>query len=467
LTRHDGTTPFAGVGVLLTTVGGSSVGFTTTDTAGGFTFSHVPARNYKVRFDPPHHIQLWAPSARTADTAGIYPVHTDATTTVSAAAPPLGNLTVDAVDANTGRPVGDGFLDYLSGPTQFDILQMDGSGSATATDLEPGTYRVRVFPQLPYLAATVDNLVVTDEGTATGTARMRLSTGFHVNVVDAQTGAPVTNYCISELGTHTHHEAHESDCLTDGQFDTMGFEPDQYKLFVKPTDGVHGAQWVGASGGTGDIDKAKSFDAKPGQQVSVTVRLDRGGSVSGFIRDKATGEVIQGCASVLPLGPQITGASWIGCSDLDQNGRYTIDSLGPYQWKVEFVEYSGVYAFGWSGGAAARDGATAVKVKPGATVTANAALRKAGTISGTVTLAGGGSPAGVVIVPVDADTGDVAGPFSQPDAAGKYAVAGLGNESVYLYLTPSQDNPAVEVRFPAKLRTDYGKTLRGVDITLN
>jgi hypothetical protein len=73
----------------------------------------------------------------------------------------------------------------------------------------------------------------------------------------------------------------------------------------------------------------------------------------------------------------------------------------------------------------------------------------------------------VVIVPVDADTADVAGPYTQPDTAGTYTVAGLGNESVYLYLTTSQQDPDVEVRFPQKLRTDYGRTLRGVNIALS
>jgi hypothetical protein len=46
-------------------------------------------------------------------------------------------------------------------------------------------------------------------------------------------------------------------------------------------------------------------------------------------------------------------------------------------------------------------------------------------------------------------------------------VSGLGNQSVYLYLTPSPDDPDNEVRFARKLRTDYGKTLRGVNIALS
>jgi hypothetical protein len=164
------------------------------------------------------------------------------------------------------------------------------------------------------------------------------------------------------------------------------------------------------------------------------------------------------------MGPQVDAASWVGCSDLDNNGRYTIDSLGPYQWKVEFV--ASTYALQWSGGAAARDDATPVKVKAGATVALNASMPKAGSISGTVTLASGGDPSGVVIEPIDADTGDVAGPLTQPNSAGAFTLTDLGNESVYLYLTPSQDNPDVEVRYPKKLHTDYGKTLRGVAITL-
>jgi hypothetical protein len=58
------------------------------------------------------------------------------------------------------------------------------------------------------------------------------------------------------------------------------------------------------------------------------------------------------------------------------------------------------------------------------------------------------------------------GRWRNPNSAGAFTLTDLLNKSVYLYLTPSQHNPEAEMRFPTKLHTAIGKTLRGVTITL-
>ncbi len=134
--------------------------------------------------------------------------------------------------------------------------------------------------------------------------------------------------------------------------------------------------------------------------------------------------------------------------------------LGPYQWKIEFPDYSGTHAWQWSGNAPNRKVATPVKVKAGKTVTANAALPAPGVITGTVTKVSG-HPEWVVVQAVDIRTGDFAAPEAAVSPTGVYTISGCNLADVRLMFFSSD-----RTDYPRPVHTVPGRTVRGINITI-
>jgi hypothetical protein len=230
----------------------------------------------------------------------------------------------------------------------------------------------------------------------------------------------------------------------------------------------HGAQWVGAGGGTGDLEAARVFDARPGETVEVTVRLDPAGSITGVVRDQTTHAPVPLCASVLPASAEhgVDGAG-VGCTDAD--GRYTITGLGPYAWPVEFPDYglpdsAPAHAWQWSGGGVNRHAATKVTVEAGGTATADADMRPAGFITGTARAAGHDAVL-TQVTAVDVETGDFTGFRGGPDEHGRYVLAGVNDERVRVYFTDAAGGPEFSVRYPRVLTVHSGKSTGGINFS--
>ena len=209
-----------------------------------------------------------------------------------------------------------------------------------------------------------------------------------------------------------------------------------YTLMARPTDGVHGMQWVGPSGGTGSQYLARQVTPAPGQVTAVPpIQLDRAGTIAGLVTDAATGKGVNlECVDVTPVGgdPTFDGVCQGALSDAA--GHYTLTGVGPYAWPVEFssVEGNG-YAWQWSGGVASRKQATLVPVGAGRTATVNAKLSRGTTVSGTV-LGTNGAPLQSTVVLVNSDTGDDAG-WATP-TIGRYAVGVLPQAVRIRYTDP-------------------------------
>jgi hypothetical protein len=234
-------------------------------------------------------------------------------------------------------------------------------------------------------------------------------------------------------------------------------------LFASVSDDVHGAQWVGKNGlGTGDPDKAKVYDPKPGEQITVTVKLDGAGSVSGTVKDATTGEGVSGSICATPSAPS-AGYGPNSQSDCTyQSGEYLIRNLGPYRWKLAFPDFSGGHAWVWSGNAPNRAQATAVKIVAGRTTTLDVSAPATAAISGQVTGPAGACIRCTTIYAVDATTGDYAGITPSVSSGGTFTLKGLNTQDVWLYYTVGDDL----VRHPTQLHTTAGTTQSGVVITL-
>jgi hypothetical protein len=257
-------------------------------------------------------------------------------------------------------------------------------------------------------------------------------------------------------------------CSYTDTLDVPQLVPDKYRLFVYARDGEHGSQIVSTNGGTGDLDRAKVFDAAPGQTVAVKVLLDKAGSITGVVRDKATGKPTYACASVLPAPTQHANSptdGGVGCTD--DTGRYTISGLGPYTWKVEFPAYDDAHAWQWSGGSVNRTHAAGVKVTVGGTATANADLLPTAVIKGNAVSAGR-EPVDTEVVAVDAESGDYAGFHGWPEfGTGAYTLTGLGNQRVWVVYRAQSWAPPFTVRYKDRLTTRTAKTIDNIDFSLH
>lgn len=458
--------PVAGIAVRLSSTTNSFIAQTTTDANGSYRFDSVKVGNYRVRYTYAFNT-VWSHNKSSVTTANVFTVAANALTTVDDVAPDLGNLAVTVTDSATGAGLAGIQVRATSGPSFF-VVHTDSAGTANVNGVLAGTYAIDITDGTGnYFGAAADNLAVTLNQTTPVAFALDATAGADVTMVDATTGAPVANACLWLLLPGQHNVAGSSTSCSgaDGTARLRMFGPGPVRFFVAPADGVHGAQWVGDNGGTGDLDQAKWFTLVGGQTTATTVRLDPAGSISGVITDSATQAGVSGiCPSVAPasLGEQPTSMVSTICSG--STGQYSVSGLGPYDWKLEFPDYTGAHAWTWSGGAVDRTSATPVPVQAGATATADVALPTAGAVTGTVTKATGTLGYTLIYTTVPA-TDDYAGPYAvtSASAGGAYTLGGLNDGDVQVTF----DDPAsVGHPYPTTVHVTTGSTVTGVDFTM-
>ncbi|MEV4627799.1 carboxypeptidase regulatory-like domain-containing protein [Micromonospora sp. NPDC049523] len=439
------------------------VAHTGTDAKGRYQFPNIEAGpNYTIKFILPSGQQIWYDGASSEWDATPFTVNPDTTTTVNLTRPPVGHLTIRALDKVTRQPIV-GYCFYpQGGPLNWATTCTDATGRAKVRELPVGDYRGGGFdPNEVYVNGHFEPVAVTEGDTTTATVRLEKSVSLRVNFVDAVTGEPVDGACVtmvdpvqSELGDNGH-------CGNQVELKNL-FAQDHFRLFVSPYDQVHGAQWVSKSGGgTGDPDRAKVYRPKPGERIEVSVKLDGAGTVAGFVKDAVTGA---GVGNVCPTPTSPSASSGpnplAGCTWSD--GQYAIRNLGPYQWKLAFPAYDAQHAWTWSGGGVNRASATPVQVVAGTTTALDVALPATGTISGTVTVPAGTCLECVSITAVDAATGDYAGYRPVVRADGTFSMKGFNTQDVRLFYSASED----VVEYPTQLHTTAGETVSGITIVV-
>ncbi len=172
-------------------------------------------------------------------------------------------------------------------------------------------------------------------------------------------------------------------------------------IFMWSIAGVHGAQWVGAHGGTGR--RATAAVITPVLGATTTgpdVVLDRelGLQVDAYRAEPF--DRLRTCASPVGLTGGLEGLDRGGCST---SGPFWVGSLGPYTWDVQV--HSPGYATTWLTGG--NDRTTASGLTPPATGNwyAQVYLARGAKLSGTVQAAAGRTPYDVTVF--SAVTGDI------------------------------------------------------------
>ncbi|MEU1237657.1 collagen binding domain-containing protein [Micromonospora aurantiaca (nom. illeg.)] len=390
----------------------------------------VPAGDYKIAVTPVYSdgqddevLRQWVPGRTSWAQAGTVRVSAGDTTEVSERLLAPSGSTLRARDAVTGAAV-DGlcvFLDPRRNPC--------GDTRVTVPPLIPGPQEVWVYTRddthLPRYA-TVNVLA---DGSGTAVVVLTPAANVVSRVVDAATGAPVAGACVTPApaGTGELPDNPGRYCSDASGNVRVGLvAAGSWNLFARPAGGsAYGAQWVGATGGTGDAKQARVVTLRAGQTVTVPpIRLDRAGVVTGTVTSAATGR--PATSGAVTLAPE-SGSFLDWGVKLDAQGRYRIDWLGPYAWPLLFTTADN--AAQWSGGFALRGKAVPVTVRAGATTVYNLAVRRGVLVTGRL-VDPEGRPVVAELTVRNARTREVIGYTLDLDRDGEYALRVLGPQPV-------------------------------------
>jgi hypothetical protein len=389
----------------------------TTDENGDW-FATVWSGTYIVSFETETALQ-YAFGKISEETATPVTVATDGSTVVNESMLAPGSLNVTAVDADTGTALTSFCADAFG--TTFLFTTCTDDGTIEFPEIGPGTYKAQII-DADHLNAESDAVQVTSGNTSSAVVRLHHGATITVDVTDAATGAPITSgVCVN--GRPADHAA-DVGGFVGGCVDETGtavitrVAPGNWVFTASVFDGVHGSQWVGPHGGVGSQVEARVVSVGYTDSVSLHVRLDGMGTISGRVTDKKTGAPVAGATVGVTANSAVTGS----------DGRYQLDGLGPYKWVLftNHHDYAGV----WSGGGNNRLVATPVKVRLGQSTPYNIALSAGTTLTVKANTVAGRPPGNAEVSAVDTNTFDEIARLDETTRTGVFALHVLGPQQV-------------------------------------
>ncbi len=272
----------------------------------------------------------------------------------------------------------------------------------------PGEFRVftTVGEDQSYIPQEVIVNVTSGQDTPVTVSLVKAATLTTV-IKDAATGAPVVGACLHLVETlNPITLTSQRTCSgPDGTLTVKGIRPGVYNGFVSVHDGLHGMQWVGLTRGTGAQATARLIPLGEGVTATLpAIKLDKAGTLTGTIRDQATGNPLEFAFVGTASFSSGLGDAPPGAANTDTEGRYTIEDLGPYNWTMFFRRFG--YASVFTGGTGDRFLSTGVKINVGQTTTYDLNMKPGTTLTGSVRFADGSSPTFVRVTMVHALSGD-------------------------------------------------------------
>ena len=419
--------------------------YTAVSDSDGVWFHNVRPGTYRIQFSTETQYQ-WAVGQSSAATATAIEVPAGQTTNVDDAFATPGRLSVTATDERTGASI----ASFCAEAEDIFLITQRCTDTGTVEfSLGAGTFRVTVDDG-DHVVSTTTGVRITGGQTTRVADRLRPSATIAVTVTDARTGTPILNACVNAFPTDRAPQPNEfvGGCADgNGAVTLTRVTPGRYALTATPFDGVHGAQWVGPTGGVGAEAGARTINARPGSTSTVAVKLDGRGDLAGTITDRSTGAPVAG-ALVRLWGNMTTTTG--------ADGRYLMPDLGPYKWTVYFGHES--YAGQWTGGASNRLDAAPVTVRRDQTTTYDVKLRKGTTVTGRVSGAHGQLPTSGTVTVVNARTFDtIATATIGPD--GVYTAHVLGPQDVRLLVEVTLDERSTFFWSACSADFDHGRTV--------
>ncbi|MDI5975933.1 carboxypeptidase regulatory-like domain-containing protein [Amycolatopsis magusensis] len=453
--------PIASAGVRLDDRDNNEKAWVSTDAEGRYRFDDVPAGEYELRFRGPGAFDQYWPQQTDPYQAGVVTVTAGEETVVDETAIPLGDVEVEVTDEVSREPLAGVSVFTLAGSNS---ATTDAEGVARFGPLRAATWEFGLS-KAGYQYDTIGETVVRAEETTRLTKALAKEAVLTVDFVDAATGAPVGDACVYIMAEHERSVSpqHMQCAYGTGKLRLTAWFPGRYRLFavagnMYAGDGVHGSQWVGANGGTGDLEQARWIELKSGETSDVRVRFDGVGAISGVVTGSDTGAPVSGlCPTIAPAHSSYHQPWGVTCTYTE--GRYTISGLGPYDWRVQFPDMAGKYAWQWSGAKADRFAATPVRVTAGATTTLDARLEPAGKVTGRIHGATG-PPYFLSVNAYNAATGDAAGPDGLVKSTAEYELSGFDTQQIRIsfYATHHID------WHPEPVSVVAGQTRAGLDL---
>ncbi len=364
-TERDGVTGIGGVNV--SGIGPSGA---TTDAQGYWSVPKAFVRaDYIISFNHwQRGIYQFAYGKNSYETADRVSVTANTNTVVNDSLLPTGTVRVTATNKLTGAAINSftASIGFKRGHTE--------TGEVIITDVPVGAQSVHVDAE-GYFGSGAIAVTVVEGQQAQAAATLQPPAFIEATVVDAATGAPLAGVCVAAVGRE---ERPTEGCwnISDEQGKiTVGYLwGGSYKLMAFPTEAPgYGIQWVGANSGKGKQHLAAEVTVAAGQTVAAPViKMDRAGSLSGRVTRPSGAAPQGGWAAIYPVVSS-SGEVPPGHAVFDDNGNYTFDNLGPYDWQLFF--WSSADARQFSGGVANRLLAQAVPVTVGATSTYDFRLR--------------------------------------------------------------------------------------------
>jgi hypothetical protein len=335
---------------------------------GEWSASVVPG-TYTVSFATQLGTQ-WAFGKGSQETADQIVVGSNATVEVNDTLRAPGSVTVTATDHKTGAPIASFCVNHSFGGS------CTTTGSVTVNAM-PGEFRAFVTgpDDQTYIGQEIITTIVSGQDTSVTVSLVKAAT-LTVVIKDSETGAPAAGACLHMVETLNPITLTSARTCSgpDGKLTVKGIRPGAYNGFVSVHDGVHGMQWVGLTRGTGAQATARLILLGEGAATTLpAIKLDKAGTISGTIRDQATGNPLEFAFAGTASFSSGLGDAPPGSANTDTQGRYTIRDLGPYNWTLFFRRFG--YASVFTGGTGDRFLSTGVKINAGQTATYDLNMR--------------------------------------------------------------------------------------------
>jgi protocatechuate 3,4-dioxygenase beta subunit len=324
----------------------------------------------------------------------------------------------------------------------------DDSGNYVLTGLRSGTYSVSFRPcdpELNLVGRTLASVAVTAGSRTEGENSQMEAGGVVTGHLKRLDGSPADGVCVSASRSSydwTGGSWGWAQTDANGDYRIQGLASGVFTIDFYLCD-LGGADADDTGNGV-TIPLITDVAVTAGSTISVP---DRQIAAAASISGRVTGTVSSGleniCVSAMSSSDAQDSGAW-GSAVTDADGDFKIKGLGTggsaaRDFDLLFEECGGssTYAAEWFNNAAARDGATAISVSSGATVTGkNAQLDEVGTLTGVVTFADATTPDGVCVAaflptqdptqsatPAGTAMTEVDGTYSMTLKAGSYRIA--------------------------------------------
>ena len=379
-----------------------------TGSDGTYEITGLEAGDHLVQFQPAYNtnfIPEFFDNAATVSTATPVAVSLGATRSgLDARLAVGGSITGTVTDRITGDPLPSTYVSVTSvgvGPIWSHWASTDSEGRYAAIGLRAGTYTVgfssyfSTDPTISYLPQWFDNVatpadangVTVTAGEATENINARMARGGRITgtVTAASTGQGAASVCVTATRITTPPIVFPpsfSGCTNNsGKYSIGGLADGNYEVRFTPSGGSLLGEWYD---GATSAASATPVTVLNGATISnIDASLLAGGSVSGTIRDSATGDPLPNACADVYTASDTSMAVRSACAGAD--GSYTVGGLPTMSAVVRF-RLTPSHVPQWFDGKAAASTATIIAVTSGEDTPAiDASLVRAGTVAGTLT----------------------------------------------------------------------------------